>query len=140
MGRKPEAQPCTGEHEPRMRRGDLGEPAQEGKARHHRQDRHVNAAGGGGKWAFLSGEVCLGVGCAVVAAAPTACIVRCGLTGQKSAEVVVPAGERTSAGKDRTSSEAEESVLLVLVAVIAAIPRTRASCREETVSPVEHRS
>ena len=32
------------------------------------------------------------------------------------------------AGKDRTSSEAEESVLLVLVAVIAAIPRTRARC------------
>jgi hypothetical protein len=44
------------------------------------------------------------------------------------------------AGKDRTSSETEESVLLVPVAVIAAIPRTRASCREETVSPVEHRS
>ena len=30
------------------------------------------------------------------------------------------------AGKGRTSSEAEESVLLVLAAVIAAIPRTRA--------------
>ena len=30
--------------------------------------------------------------------------------------------------------------LLVLVAMIAAIPRTRASCREETVSSVEHRS
>jgi hypothetical protein len=51
-----------------------------------------------------------------------------GLTWQKSAEVVVPAGERTSAGKDRTSSEAEESVLLVPVAVIAAIPRMRACC------------
>jgi hypothetical protein len=59
---------------------------------------------------------------------------------QKSAEVVVPAGERTSAGKDRTSGEAEESGLLVLAAVIAAIPRTRASCREETVNPVEYRS
>jgi hypothetical protein len=45
-----------------------------------------------------------------------------------------------AAGKDRTSSEAEESVVLVPVAVIAAIPRTRASCREETVSSVEHRS
>ena len=45
-----------------------------------------------------------------------------------------------TAGKGRTSSEAEESVLLVLVAVIAAIPRTRASCREETVSSVEYRS
>ena len=55
-------------------------------------------------------------------AAPTACVVRCGLTGQKSAEVVVPAGDRVMAGKDRTSSEAEESVLLVPVAVIAAIP------------------
>jgi len=41
VGRKPEAKPCTGEHEPRRRRGDLGEPAQEGKARHHRQGRHV---------------------------------------------------------------------------------------------------
>jgi len=70
-------------------------------------------------------------------AAPTARIVRWGLTGQKSAEVVVPAGI-DMAGKGRTSSEAEESVLLVPVAVIAAIPRTRASCREETVSSVEH--
>ena len=73
-------------------------------------------------------------------AAPTARIVRWGLTGQKSAEVVVPVRERTSAGKDRTSSEAEESVLLVPVAVIAAIPRTRARCREETVRSVEYRS
>ncbi len=56
-------------------------------------------------------------------AALTARIVRWGLTRQKSAEVVVPAGERTSAGKDRTSSETEESVLLVPVALIAAIPR-----------------
>jgi hypothetical protein len=55
-------------------------------------------------------------------AAPTAHIVRWGLTGQKSAEVVVPAGIAGVAGKDRTSSEAEESVLLVPVAVIAAIP------------------
>ena len=61
-------------------------------------------------------------------AAPTARTARCGLTGQKSAEVVVPAGDRMAAGKGRTSSEAEESVLLVLVAVIAAIPRTRARC------------
>jgi hypothetical protein len=36
--------------------------------------------------------------------------------------------DRMVAGKGRTSSEAEESVLLVLVAVIAAIPRTRARC------------
>ena len=61
-------------------------------------------------------------------AAPTARIARCGLTGQKSAEVVVPAGIRHEAGKGRTSGETEESVLLVLVAVIAAIPRTRARC------------
>ena len=73
-------------------------------------------------------------------AAPTARTARCGVTGQKSAEVVVPAGDQMAGGKGRTSSEAEESVLLVLVAVIAAIPRTRASCREETVSSVEHRS
>ena len=56
-------------------------------------------------------------------AAPTVHAVRWGLTGQKSAEVVVPAGDRKQwAGKDRTSSMAEESVVLVLVAVIAAIP------------------
>jgi len=61
-------------------------------------------------------------------AAPTARTARCGVTGQKSAEVVVPAGDRMAAGKGRTSSEAEESVLLVLVALIAAIPRTRARC------------
>jgi hypothetical protein len=61
-------------------------------------------------------------------AAPTARTARCGLTGQKSAEVVVPAGDRMAAGKGQTSSEAEESVLLVLVALIAAIPRTRARC------------
>ena len=35
---------------------------------------------------------------------------------------------RIVAGKDRTSGETEESVLLVLVAVIAAISRTRARC------------
>jgi hypothetical protein len=45
-----------------------------------------------------------------------------------------------AAGKGRTSSEAEESVLLVPVALIAVIPRTRACCREETVSSVEYRS
>ena len=67
-------------------------------------------------------------------AAPTARTVRCGLTGQKSAEVVVPVRERTSAGKDRTSGKAEDLVLLVLVALIAAISRTRVRCREETVS------
>ena len=44
------------------------------------------------------------------------------------------------AGKDRTSSEVEESGVLVLVAVIAAIPRTRVRCWEETVSSVEDRS
>jgi hypothetical protein len=64
-------------------------------------------------------------------AAPAARTVRCGLTGRKSAEVVVPAGDRMAAGKGRTSSEAEESVLLVLVALIAAIPRTRAAAEED---------
>jgi hypothetical protein len=43
------------------------------------------------------------------------------------------------AWKERTSSEAEESVLLVPVAMIAAIPRSRVRCREETVSSVEAR-
>jgi len=61
--------------------------------------RHVNAAGVGGKWSFLSGEVCPGVGCAVVVAAPTVRTARCGLTGQKSAEVVVPAGIRFGPGR-----------------------------------------
>ena len=36
--------------------------------------------------------------------------------------------DRIVAGKDRTSGETEESVLLVLVAVIAAIPCARARC------------
>jgi len=36
--------------------------------------------------------------------------------------------DQVRTGKDRTSSETEESVLLVLVAVIAAIPQTRARC------------
>jgi len=36
--------------------------------------------------------------------------------------------DQVVAGKDRTSSETEESVLLVPVAMIAAIPRTRARC------------
>jgi hypothetical protein len=62
-------------------------------------------------------------------AAPTACIARWGLTGQKSAEVVVPAGIAVVAGKDRTLSMAEESVVLVLVAVIAAIPLHAGSLR-----------
>ena len=52
-----------------------------------------------------------------------------GLTGQKSAEVVVPAGIAVVAGKDRTSSMAEESVVFVPVAVIAAIPLLAGSLR-----------
>jgi hypothetical protein len=88
---------------------------------------------------LLSGEVCLGVGCAVVAAAPTARIARCGLTGQKSAEVVVPAG--IGWGREGLNVKWDGGIgLLVPVAVIAAIPRTRGSGGEETVSSVEHRS
>ena len=60
----------------------------------HQQGRHVDAAGVGGNSSFLSGEVCPGAGCGVVVAALAARIGRCGLTGQKSAEVVVPAGIR----------------------------------------------
>ena len=56
-------------------------------------------------------------------AAPTAHAERRGWTGQKSAEVVVPAGIAVVAGKGRTSSMAEESVVFVSVAVIAAIPQ-----------------
>jgi len=44
------------------------------------------------------------------------------------------------AGKGRTSGEAEESVLLVPVVLIAAIPQTQASSGKKTVSSVEHRS
>lgn len=62
-------------------------------------------------------------------AAPTARIARWGLAGQKSAEVVVPAGIAVVAGKDRTSSMAEESVVFVPVAVIAAIPLDAGSLR-----------
>jgi hypothetical protein len=129
VGRKPEAYPCTEEHESRRRRGDLGEPAQEGKARHHQQGRCVDAAGVEGHWSFLSGEVCLGVGCAVVSPRRRPRIARWGLTGQKSAEVVVPAGIAVVAGKGRTSSVAEESVVFVPVAVIAAIPVHAGSLR-----------
>ena len=71
-------------------------------------------------------------------AAPTASVVRREPTGQKSAEAVVPAGIG-GAGKGRTSGVAEDSGLLGPVAVIAVIPRTRASSREETVSSVEDR-
>ena len=49
-------------------------------------------------------------------------------------------GSGKGAGKGRTSGETKESVLFVLVAVIAAIPPRRASCGEETVSSVEYRS
>jgi len=31
------AKPCTEEHEPHKRRGDLGEPAKDGEARHHQE-------------------------------------------------------------------------------------------------------
>jgi hypothetical protein len=48
--------------------------------------------------------------------------------------------DRMVAGKGRTSSGTEESGLLVPVAQIAAIPRTRASGGKETVSSDEHRS
>jgi hypothetical protein len=48
--------------------------------------------------------------------------------------------DQMAAGKGRTLGETEESGLLVPVAQIAAIPRTRASSGEETVSSVEHRS
>jgi len=73
-------------------------------------------------------------------AAPTARIARCGADRAEVSRGRSTGRDRIVAGKGRTSGEAEESVLLVLVAVIAAIPRTRASCREETVSSVESRS
>jgi hypothetical protein len=129
VGRKPEAYLCTEEHESRRRRGGLGEPAQEGKARHHQQGRHVNAAGVGGHWSFLSGEVCRGVGCAVVA--PRRRLASQG--GVDRAEVSRGRGTGRGlqwwVGKGRTSSVAEESVVFVLVAVIAAIPVHAGSLR-----------
>ena len=54
-----------------------------------------------GDWSFLSGEVCPGVGCAVVAAAPTARAARRADRAEVS-RLVVPAGSGW-AGKDRTS-------------------------------------
>ncbi len=97
-GTSSQANPFTEEHEPRPRRGDLGEPAQEGKARHHRQGRHVNAAGVGGKCRSYPGRSAWCRLCCRVAA-PTARIARCGRTGQKSAEAVVPAGDRMGPGR-----------------------------------------
>jgi len=123
-----------------MRLGVLGEPATEGEARHHRQGRQVNAAGVGGKWSFLPGEICSGVGCAVVVAAPTGPAVR---SGSDRAEVSrgrsTGEGNGQSAGKDRTSSGSEESVLLVPVALIAAIPRQVGPSWEGPVNPGEYR-
>jgi hypothetical protein len=88
-----------------MRLGVLGEPAMDGEARHRRQERQVNAAGQG-KVVGLTWEICPGVGPAVDVAAPTACIVRCGLAGQKSAEVVVPV-RGTDDQPGRTERQAE---------------------------------
>lgn len=48
-------------------------------------------------------------------------------------------GSRSVVGKDRTSSGVAESVLLVPVAVIAAIPHRAGPLREQTVSSVEDR-
>ena len=70
-------------------------------------------------------------------AAPTARTARCGLTRQKSAEVVVPAGDRMAAGKGRTSSEAEESVLLVLVAFDRSHPADAGPLRRKAVRSVD---
>ena len=53
------ANPCTEEHEPHKRRGDLGEPAKYGEARRPPRGRQVDAAAVGGKRSFLSGEVSL---------------------------------------------------------------------------------
>lgn len=52
--------------------------------------------------------------CLTLVAAPTAVTVRKRLTGQKSAEVVVPTGIIRWVGKDRTSSGIKEPALLVL--------------------------
>jgi hypothetical protein len=56
-------------------------------------------------------------------AAPTACIARCGFDWAEVSRGRSTGRDRSEwAGKGRTSSVAEESVVLVLVAVIAAIP------------------
>jgi hypothetical protein len=73
-----------------VRRDDLGQPAGYGKAHHHQQGRHVDATGVGGKRLFLRGETCSGS--TVSRGASTARAARPGLTGQESAEAVVPAG------------------------------------------------
>ena len=66
----------------------------------------------------------------VLVGALTACVVRRGLTGQKSAEVVVPGQGMCVVGLGRTEREVERPswCLLVEVTVIAAIPLRRA-CR-----------
>ena len=73
-----------------MRRDDPGKPAGYGEAQHHQQGRHVDATGVGGKRPFLRGETC--PGSTVPRGASTARTARPWLTGQGSAEAVLPAG------------------------------------------------
>ncbi len=120
VGRKPEAEPCTEEHEPRRRRGDLGEPAQEGKARHHRQGRHVDAAGVGELIVLIRGDL---PGCRLCCrcAAPTVRTARYGLTGQKSAEVTL----ETLEGRTRTLSGPSPDMCPARTVAPSAVIRTR---------------
>src|SRR5262245_2903908 len=105
-----------------MRRGGLGESASDDEARHHQQGRYVDAAGVGGRWSFLSGEVCSGV-----AAAGGDRLAREG--GADRAEVSrgrSTGGDRCRRREGPNVEWAEDLVLLVPVAMIAAIPCTRA--------------
>jgi hypothetical protein len=108
-GGSPRQDLCTEEHEPRMRRGGLGESARYDEARHRQWGHCVNAAGIQGQQSFLPGEICSGVGSSdgVVVGVLTVCVVRRGLTGQKSAEVVVPGQGMCVVGLGRTEREVE---------------------------------
>lgn len=55
------AKHCTDEQKPRRRQIEVGQRANERKARHRRQLRDVDVAAVVGKSLFLSGEICIGV-------------------------------------------------------------------------------
>jgi hypothetical protein len=123
-GGSPRRDLCTEEHEPRMRRSGLGEPARHGEARHHQQGWGVDAAAVEGHQSFLSGEACPGVSGEVAGD---------GRRWKVAADRAgVSRGRSTGRGTEQPGrAERQVSGLparLVPGPVIAAIPRTRA-CR-----------
>jgi hypothetical protein len=105
-----------------MRLDGRGELAVYSEARHHQHGRPVDAAGVGGKWLFLPGEICRGTGLGVPAR-PLGWKHPQG-TRQKSADAVVPAG---IGGREGLNIKREgQTVVLVAATVTAAIPLRRA--------------